>query len=210
MLTISAESSFFFNDDGSSAASNLCLAVLVKDWTSVSLLRKEIENLTKAFSAEASRYMCTCQPNPTRLSTNPSTPNRDAKLNPARDDLISCFIVFWRCVTVPRLPECRQEKRGEAPHAYDCRLGQQYVGTLQTSPLPLGYRALRNIKVAPCAENVQSPGWDRLWEPKTSRLQTTGRNKNMERETGFEPATSTLARSHSTTELLPLSVQIIN
>ena len=27
----------------------------------------------------------------------------------------------------------------------------------------------------------------------------------MERETGFEPATSTLARSHSTTELLPLT-----
>ncbi len=27
----------------------------------------------------------------------------------------------------------------------------------------------------------------------------------MERETGFEPATSTLARSHSTTELFPLS-----
>jgi hypothetical protein len=32
----------------------------------------------------------------------------------------------------------------------------------------------------------------------------------MERETGFEPATSTLARSHSTTELLPLSELIIN
>jgi hypothetical protein len=29
----------------------------------------------------------------------------------------------------------------------------------------------------------------------------------MERETGFEPATSTLARSHSTTELLPLNKQ---
>jgi hypothetical protein len=28
--------------------------------------------------------------------------------------------------------------------------------------------------------------------------------ENLERETGFEPATSTLARSHSTTELLPL------
>ena len=28
---------------------------------------------------------------------------------------------------------------------------------------------------------------------------------NLERETGFEPATSTLARSHSTTELLPLA-----
>src|ERR1700752_2378805 len=30
-------------------------------------------------------------------------------------------------------------------------------------------------------------------------------SENLERETGFEPATSTLARSHSTTELLPLS-----
>src|SRR5262249_6038827 len=29
--------------------------------------------------------------------------------------------------------------------------------------------------------------------------------RNLERETGFEPATSTLARSHSTAELLPLS-----
>jgi hypothetical protein len=27
--------------------------------------------------------------------------------------------------------------------------------------------------------------------------------RRMERETGFEPATSTLARSHSTTELFP-------
>ena len=33
--------------------------------------------------------------------------------------------------------------------------------------------------------------------------------KNLERETGFEPATSTLARSHSTTELLPLDRKII-
>ena len=32
-----------------------------------------------------------------------------------------------------------------------------------------------------------------------ARVQTS-----VERETGFEPATSTLARSHSTTELLPL------
>ena len=30
----------------------------------------------------------------------------------------------------------------------------------------------------------------------------------MERETGFEPATSTLARSHSTTELFPLFGEI--
>ncbi len=31
------------------------------------------------------------------------------------------------------------------------------------------------------------------------------RRKKMERETGFEPATSTLARSHSTAELFPLN-----
>ena len=33
-------------------------------------------------------------------------------------------------------------------------------------------------------------------------------SKKMERETGFEPATSTLARSHSTTELFPLNEKI--
>ena len=32
---------------------------------------------------------------------------------------------------------------------------------------------------------------------------------SMERETGFEPATSTLARSHSTTELFPPLLMII-
>jgi hypothetical protein len=41
----------------------------------------------------------------------------------------------------------------------------------------------------------------------TAEHEQTG--KNLERETGFEPATSTLARSHSTTELLPLDVKII-
>jgi hypothetical protein len=35
---------------------------------------------------------------------------------------------------------------------------------------------------------------------------TTGLREDLERETGFEPATSTLARSHSTAELLPLCV----
>src|SRR6185437_16114192 len=59
------------------------------------------------------------------------------------------------------------------------------IKVLQTSPLPLGYRALLQ----------QSP----------SRLR--GQVKpNLERETGVEPATSTLARSRSTTELLPLVV----
>ena len=34
------------------------------------------------------------------------------------------------------------------------------------------------------------------------------RRNKLERETGFEPATSTLARSHSTTELFPLATNI--
>ena len=38
-------------------------------------------------------------------------------------------------------------------------------------------------------------------------LRSTNTTKNLERETGFEPATSTLARSHSTTELLPLGTK---
>ena len=55
------------------------------------------------------------------------------------------------------------------------------IEVLQTSALPLGYRAL---------EKTPAGGEGR---------------QSLERETGFEPATSTLARSHSTTELLPLS-----
>ena len=54
---------------------------------------------------------------------------------------------------------------------------------LQTSALPLGYGALSGS---------------------TIKLRVAGREK-VERETGFEPATSTLARSHSTTELFPLA-----
>ena len=33
--------------------------------------------------------------------------------------------------------------------------------------------------------------------------------EKMERETGFEPATSTLARLHSTTELFPLNNELL-
>ncbi len=36
-----------------------------------------------------------------------------------------------------------------------------------------------------------------------SKLNPKGSRRRLERETGFEPATSTLARSHSTTELFP-------
>ena len=53
---------------------------------------------------------------------------------------------------------------------------------LQTSALPLGYGAAGVLVAA--MEGAAMKGM-------------------MERETGFEPATSTLARSHSTTELFP-------
>ena len=42
-----------------------------------------------------------------------------------------------------------------------------------------------------------------LFRPKFQILERRFR-ESLERETGFEPATSTLARSHSTAELLPL------
>ena len=43
----------------------------------------------------------------------------------------------------------------------------------------------------------------------SSEHEPVGNKRNLERETGFEPATSTLARSHSTTELLPLRPTIV-
>src|SRR6187402_2992550 len=67
----------------------------------------------------------------------------------------------------------------EAPSGFEPEME-----VLQTSALPLGDGAARLCRgVAPPA-----------------RLARGGK---VERETGFEPATSTLARSHSTTELFP-------
>jgi hypothetical protein len=65
------------------------------------------------------------------------------------------------------------------------------IKVLQTSPLPLGYRAPMPYVSFPAKK---SPSGEDL----------PAANKNLERETGVEPATSTLARSRSTTELLPL------
>src|SRR5262249_1020489 len=48
------------------------------------------------------------------------------------------------------------------------------------------------------AHDRSEPRW--RGEPKLPR---EAREQGLERETGFEPATSTLARSHSTTELFP-------
>ena len=73
---------------------------------------------------------------------------------------------------------------------------------LQTSALPLGDGAGWNYvrgcresgRVNDCGDNSVP---DDRWESSSE--------KKLERETGFEPATSTLARSHSTTELFPLA-----
>ena len=67
------------------------------------------------------------------------------------------------------------------------------IKVLQTSPLPLGYRALAGLPSAGLASNHPSqPGWRR-------RASWSG-------ETRFELATLALARRCSTTELLPLIV----
>src|SRR6202042_2819307 len=64
------------------------------------------------------------------------------------------------------------------------------IKVLQTSPLPLGYRASRA-----CAFTHTRFNQGRVYRRRDSSL---------ERETGVKPATSSLARKHSTTELLPL------
>jgi putative salt-induced outer membrane protein YdiY len=60
---------------------------------------------------------------------------------------------------------------------------------LQTSALPRGY------------------GADRLFRGLPAHPRPRAGEGKLERETGFEPATSTLARSHSTTELFPLAAK---
>ena len=69
------------------------------------------------------------------------------------------------------------------------------ITVLQTAALPLGYAAAKTPVNK--SENPKSPG--------TSDYPPYGSRSNafMERETGFEPATSTLARLHSTAELFP-------
>ena len=76
---------------------------------------------------------------------------------------------------------------------------------MQTSPLPLGYRAPRRYQGSVWAG--KSPSWRAVQQTqKKDRCARILDARNLERETGFEPATSTLARSHSTAELLPLVV----
>jgi hypothetical protein len=78
----------------------------------------------------------------------------------------------------------------EAPSGFEPEME-----VLQTSALPLGYGAPR----------VPRGGWPAGADKKCAATTALEEGEKMERETGFEPATSTLARSHSTTELFPLS-----
>src|ERR1039457_3719065 len=78
------------------------------------------------------------------------------------------------------------------------------IKVLQTSALPLGYRA-------PSSESCQTRQTGGSSLPSRQTLaRRRGFLESQERETGFEPATSTLARSHSTTELLPLDCFILD
>src|SRR5437016_5711887 len=77
------------------------------------------------------------------------------------------------------------EKRLEAPPGFE-----PGIEVLQTSALPLGDGADQTVARDP------------------SRPRPRAGREKVERETGFEPATSTLARSHSTTELFPLAAKI--
>src|SRR5213594_3967513 len=81
------------------------------------------------------------------------------------------------------------------------------IEVLQTSALPLGYAASPRTWLTRWREILQ--GVPEGVNPAAARKQE-GRLRReparmLERETGVEPATSTLARLHSTTELFPLT-----
>src|SRR5215831_22602 len=67
------------------------------------------------------------------------------------------------------------------------------IKVLQTSPLPLGYRALAGLSYYALHIAVANPA---------------GAGGRLERETRFELATLALARRCSTTELLPLTAKL--
>ena len=85
------------------------------------------------------------------------------------------------------------------------------VEVLQTSALPLGDgapadAAKTGLPPEALGLEIGQPTFARGAFRSRALVGTfaCNRERRVERETGFEPATSTLARSHSTTELFPL------
>ena len=99
------------------------------------------------------------------------------------------------------------ERRLEAPPGFE-----PGVEVLQTSALPLGDGALKRLALLRsrtihqrASEGIAAgrPCDCREGLLTEAHALDRKRERRLERETGFEPATSTLARSHSTTELFP-------
>src|SRR5687768_15458319 len=66
-------------------------------------------------------------------------------------------------------------------------------------------RCFINLACSPPSRPRRYSGQPSYGLPTVAHANVGKRERRLERETGFEPATSTLARSHSTTELFPLS-----
>jgi hypothetical protein len=75
---------------------------------------------------------------------------------------------------------------------------------IRTLYAPYFYLILGKLEAATGFEPVNNGFADRCLTTWLCRLVGGRKEIKMERETGFEPATSTLARLHSTTELFPL------
>src|SRR6266581_5735969 len=106
---------------------------------------------------------------------------------------------------VPERGKARWEGRGNGWRRRS--ESNRCIEVLQTSALPLGYAASPRTWLTRWREILQGvPGGV---NPAAAR-EEEGRPpqepaRMLERETGVEPATSTLARLHSTTELFPLT-----
>src|SRR5947209_7401545 len=106
---------------------------------------------------------------------------------------------------VPERGKARQEDRREGWRRRS--ESNRCIEVLQTSALPLGYAASPRIWLTRWREILQgvpegvNPAVARKEEGRLPREPA----RMLERETGVEPATSTLARLHSTTELFPLT-----
>jgi hypothetical protein len=110
--------------------------------------------------------------------------------------------------------------RGEGKLLKEWRRGSESnrrIKVLQTSPLPLGYRAiLHNCNAGPGRNQsgkcdfqtitARFAGSNEIFSLTRTPLEALGtlrQGSHLERETGLEPATLALARRCSTTELLP-------